>query len=311
MPARFSPIFAPASPQAAAISGLFLTVLIVCGIIFFFVVALVGVGLIRYRRRPGAEEPPQYFGNRRLEILWTVVPALIVVGLLVLTARGMQRSDPAADREPDLLVIAHQWWWEVRYPQNGVVTANEIHLPVGKKWLVRLQSADVIHDFWVPALARKMDVVPGHPNHIWLQADRPGTYAGICAEYCGAEHAWMRFTVVAQAPEAFTAWLHEQEKPAALPVTEAGRSGLKIFQSMTCTNCHALRGISVAGDAAPDLTHLASRALLGAGVLTNTEADLYRWLKNPQALKPDCFMPNLKLTNAQAQALASYLETLK
>src|SRR5665213_1378574 len=140
MRASFSPIFDPASAQSAAISGLFLVVLAICGVILLIVVGMVGVGLIRFRQQPGAAEPPSYFGNRKLEIIWTVGPILIIVWLFVLTARGMRQSDPPANREPDLIVISHQWWWEARYPQTGVVTANEIHIPAGAKWLVQLLS---------------------------------------------------------------------------------------------------------------------------------------------------------------------------
>src|SRR5664280_363586 len=311
MPTSFSPVFDTASSQAAAISDLFLVVLAICAVILLIVVGMVGVGLIRFRRRPGSEEPPSYFGNRKLEIIWTVGPTLIVIWLLVLTARAMRQSDPPANREPDLIVIAHQWWWEVRYPKTGVVTANEIHIPVGTKWLVFLESAGVIHDFWVPALARKMDVIPGYTNHIWLEAGEPGKYAGTCAEYCGAQHARMRFSVIAESPTTFAVWLRGQESPAVLPVTDSAKDGLKIVQTMTCINCHSIRGVSVAASAAPDLTHLARREMMGAGVLSNSEANLFRWLKNPQAIKPACFMPNLKLADGQAGALASYLETLK
>lgn len=214
-------------------------------------------------------------------------------------------------RQPDLIVIGHQWWWEVHYPQTGVVTANEIHIPVGRQWLVRLESADVIHDFWVPALARKIQLVPGLTNQIWLEANAPGTYDGECAEYCGAEHSWMRFLVVAESPVAFNMWLHGQENAAAIPAMDSAQTGLKIFQTMSCINCHSIRGVSVAANAAPDLTHLAGRQILGGGVLSNTETNLFRWLKNPQAIKRGCFMPDLKLTDAQVGALTSYLETLQ
>jgi cytochrome c oxidase subunit 2 len=311
MSTSFSPIFDTASSQAAAISGLFKVVLVICGIILVIVTSMVGVSLIRFRQRTGGGEPRPYFGNRKLEIIWTVGPTLIIIWLFVLTARGMRHSDPPANRQPDLIVIGHQWWWEVRYPQTGVVTANEIHIPVGQKWLVRLESADVIHDFWVPALARKMQMIPGQTNHIWLEADAPRKYDGTCAEYCGAEHSWMRFSVIAESPAVFDAWLRGQENPAAIPAVDSVQSGLKIFQTLTCVNCHSIRGVSVAANAAPDLTHLADRTILGASVLSNTETNLFRWLKNPQDFKPGCFMPNLKLTDTQVGALTSYLETLK
>ena len=307
----FSPIFDTASSQAAAISGLFKVVLVICGVILLIVTSMVGVSLICFRQRTSEGEPRPYFGNRKLEIIWTVGPILIIIWLFVLTARGMRQSDPPANQKPDLIVIGHQWWWEVRYPQTDVVTANEIHIPVGQKWLVRLESADVIHDFWVPPLARKMQLIPGQTNHIWLAADAPGNYAGECVEYCGAQHAWMRFSVIAESSEDFAAWLHGQENPAAIPAVDSTQSGLKIFQAMTCVNCHSIRGVSMAANAAPDLTHLANRRILGAGRLSNTETNLFRWLKNPQAIKSGCLMPNLKLTDAQAGALTSYLETLK
>src|ERR1035438_8141160 len=244
MPASFSPIFDPASSQAAAISDLFTVVLVICGIILMIVVGMVGVGLIRFRHRSGAEEPRPFFGNRKLEIVWTVGPILIIVWLFALTARGMRQADPPANKEPDLIVIGHQWWWEIRYPHSGVVTANEIHLPVGRKWLVRLESADVIHDFWVPALARKIQLIPGQTNHLWLAAGAAGTYDGECAEYYGAQHSWMRFSVIAESPAAFDAWLRGQEGAAAIPATDSTQNGLKIFQTLTCINCHSLRGVS-------------------------------------------------------------------
>jgi cytochrome c oxidase subunit 2 len=272
---------------------------------------MIGYGLIFFRHRPGSSDPAPHFGNRKLEITWTIGPILIIIWLFALTVRGIRQSDPAANRPPDLIVIGHQWWWEVRYPQTGVVTANEIHIPVGRQWLVRLESADVIHDFWVPALARKMQMIPGQTNHIWLEADAPGNYDGTCAEYCGAEHSWMRFSVIAESPAVFDTWLRGQENPAAIPTVDSVQSGLKIFQMLTCVNCHSIRGVSVAANAAPDLTHVFDRQILGGGVLSNTETNLFRWLKNPQAIKPGCFMPNLKLTDAQAGALVSYLETLK
>jgi len=305
------PVFHPCSPETASIAHLFLHVLIVCSFILLIVIGMVGYGLIVFRYRPGAADPPPHFGDRRLELIWTIGPILVILWFFALTVRGMRLSDPAANRLPDLVVIGHQWWWEVRYPQTGVVTANEIHIPVGRQWLVRLESADVIHDFWIPALARKIQMIPGVTNQVWLEADAPATYAGECAEYCGAQHSWMRFSVIAESPAAFDRWLREQEKPAAMPAADSIEDGLKIYQTLTCINCHSIRGVSVAANAAPDLTHLASRGILGGGVLANTETNLFRWLKNPQAFKPGCLMPNLKLTDPQLGALTSYFETLQ
>jgi cytochrome c oxidase subunit 2 len=311
MPTNFSPIFNPASVQAAAISDLFKLVLLICAVILLIVVGMVGISLIRFRHRSGTEEPKSFFGNRKLEIIWTIGPVLVIIWLFALTAQGMRQADPSADREPDLIVIGHQWWWEVRYPRTGVLTANEIHIPVGRKLLVRMESADVIHNFWVPALARKIQMIPGQTNHIWLEANLPGKYEGSCVEYCGVEHSWMRFYVIAESPAAFDAWLAHQKNSATLPTGDPAQAGLKLFQTMTCINCHSIGGVSVAASAAPDLTHVASRQTLGGGVLSGTETNLARWLKNPQAIKPGCFMPDLKLTEAQVTAMVNYLETLK
>jgi cytochrome c oxidase subunit 2 len=305
------PVFNPASPQGRAISELFFAVLVICGVILAVVTGLVACNLVRSRARPGAGEPRQVSGNRSLEILWTVVPFLVLVWIFVLTVQAMHASDPAAIGPPDLTIIGHQWWWEVRYAQPGVVTANEIHIPAGERLLVRLESADVIHDFWAPQLGRKMDMIPGLTNHLWLQADRPGTYPGACAEYCGAEHAWMRFQVIAEPPADFAAWAAHQAQPAPAPATGPEARGRQLFLQMTCVNCHAIRGVAAPANAAPDLTHLANRRTLGAGVLQNTPADLARWLKDPQTAKPSCKMPNLNLTKAQVDDLVSYFESLR
>jgi cytochrome c oxidase subunit 2 len=305
------PVFNPASPEGKAISDLFFAVLVICGVILAIVTGLVAYNLVRSRARPGASEPRQVFGNRRMEILWTVVPFLVLVWIFALTVQAMRVSDPGAAGPPDLTVIGHQWWWEVRYAKSGVITANEIHIPAGERLSVRLESADVIHDFWAPQLGRKMDMVPGWTNHIWLQADRPGTYLGACAEYCGAEHTWMRFLVIAQPPADFAAWAAHQAQPAPAPATGPEERGRQLFLQMTCVNCHSIQGVSAVTNVAPDLTHLASRRTLGAGVLQNTPADLARWLKNPQAIKPACRMPNLNLTTVQVDDLVSYLRSLQ
>jgi cytochrome c oxidase subunit II len=304
-------VFDPASPQGRAISHLFLAVLIICGVILAIVTGLVAYSLIRSRARPGAGEPRQVFGSRRLEILWTVVPFLVLVWIFVLTVRAMRDSDPSASGPPDLVVIGHQWWWEVRYVEPAVITANEIHIPVGKRLSVELASADVIHDFWAPQLARKMDMIPGWTNHIWLQADRPGTYLGACAEYCGAEHAWMRFLVIAHPPAEFAAWAAHQARPARAPAIGPEERGRQLFLQKTCVNCHTIQGVSAITNVAPDLTHLASRRALGAGVLQNTPANLARWLKNPQAIKPGCKMPNLNLVETEVDNLVSYFRSLQ
>jgi cytochrome c oxidase subunit 2 len=236
---------------------------------------------------------------------------LIVIMLFAMTARTMSFSDPGPVPKPDLVVVGHQWWWEVKYPDSGVITANEIHIPVGKALSVELQSADVLHEFWVAELSRKMTTVPGHPNHIWLQADKPGTYLGVCSEFCGTQHAWMRFTVVAEEASKFTAWQQAQLQPAFAPTSDAAAKGLALFQQKTCASCHAIEGTGLAARVGPDLTHFASRRQLGAGVAENSTDALRHWLANPQDLKPGVKMPNFKFTDDELSALTAYLGALQ
>jgi cytochrome c oxidase subunit II len=308
--AVWDPVLSPASPQAEALSHLFAVTLFVCAVIFIIVTALVLLCIVRFRKKSGDGEPRQVTGNQKLEVSWTVASVLILVVLFVMTVRAMRISDPTPDRSPDLTVIGHQWWWEVRYP-NGAVAANEIHIPVRSNLLVRLESADVIHDFWVPQLGRKMDMIPGHPNFVWIRADMPGEYLGSCAEYCGAEHAWMRIHVEAQTKADFEKWLAQQRQNAPSPASAGELAGLRLFREKTCINCHTIKGVNANTSVGPDLTHFAGRTTIGTGVLKNTPADLRRWLTDPQRVKPACHMPDFHLTQAEVNALAEYLETTK
>jgi len=306
-------VFSPASPQAQAITHLSLVVGIVMLAILVLITFLVLYAVVRFRHRPGAPEPRQVFGNSRLEKTWTIGALVIVTFLFALTIRTMHHSDrtPSPGEKPNLIVIAHQWWWEVRYPQSGVVTANEIHIPVDKAWLVQLETADVIHDWWVPDLGRKIDAIPGHPNHFWLQADKPGTYSGSCAEYCGAGHAWMRIRVIAQPEAEFEAWEQRQLAIPAQPAAGDAQQGRELFGKLTCINCHSVAGTPAKGDIGPDLTHVASRETLAAGRLKDTPENLGEWISNPQAYKPGAHMPNFNFTPTQVHNLVAYLETLK
>jgi len=299
----------PQSPGARAIVDLWHLAVIVLGAIFAIVAGLIFYALARYRWREGERDPKQYAGNKTVEVVWTAIPFLIVIGLFTVTARTMSLSDPPPAPKPDLVVIGHQWWWEARYPNSGVITANEIHIPVGKALSVRLDSTDVLHEFWVPRLARKMTTVPGHPNNIWLEADKPGAYLGVCSEFCGTQHAWMHFLVVAEDPAQFEQWSKAQLQPAPAPASDAAAQGLAVFRQFTCINCHAVNGIQDANArVAPDLTHLASREQLGAGILENTPENLRLWLKDPQKVKPGVKMPNFNLTDDQIKQLAAYFE---
>ena len=302
----------PQSPQARAIYDLGIVSTIIFVLIFVAVTGAIVYAIFRFRGREGEPDPKQFAGSEKVEIIWTVIPFLIVVFLFVLTLRGMNRADPPPAPSPDLIVTGHQFWWEAQYPASGAVTANEIHIPAGKPLSVRLDSKDVLHEFWVPELARKMTTVPGQLNHIWLQADKPGVYIGTCSEFCGTQHAWMRILVVAEEPSKFEEWQRAQLQPSRTPTSDAAAKGLALFQTSTCMNCHAIGGVTGADSrVAPDLTHVASRRQLGAGILENTPANMRRWLKNPQHIKPGSLMPDFNFTDQELDQLGEYLETLR
>ena len=294
-------------------AGLFSLVLAIAAVVFLVVAAGVVYSAVRYRSRGlPASEPRQIFGSSKLEILWTVLPLLIVTGLFIVTVRAMVLIDAPQDStpSPDLVITGHQWWWEARYP-NGVAVPWDIHIPAGKRLRARIESGDVIHDFWVPELARKMDAVPGRWGYIWLQADAPGIYAGACSEFCGAQHAWMRFRVVAQPEPDFEAWMTRQAQP---PPELAGiaAEGARLFRVKKCGDCHNVTGLYTASDAkGPSLAHLAAREFLGSGIARNTPENLRLWLTDPQAAKPGNRMPNIPLTGEERRTLLTYLETLR
>lgn len=313
------PVFDPASPQAESIRDLFVHVLLISAGIFAIVSGLICVAL--YRFRATEKLPVQDFGSHRREIAWMAGPVIIVVWIaaisikLILTINALPTQYvPGATAEEDgvdIIVTGHQWWWEIEYPESGIVSANEIHIPTGKKLRVALRSEDVIHCFWVARLTRKMDAIPGHENFVWLEADKPGTYQGRCAEYCGTQHAWMNFLVIAHEPDDFAAWQQREKQVPAPPNEKLASDGQALFMKLTCSQCHAVAGSAAKEDFAPDLTHLASRAQLGAGVIKNTPENLRTWLANPQAVKPGCKMPNFKLKDEQLDQLVAYLETLR
>lgn len=209
---QVSSAFDPQSGLAQPIFHLFVVTLVVMVAILILVTGLIAYIVIRYKAREG-RIPAVNFGNRRLEILWTAGPIMLLIFLFVLTIATMKASDPlVAERKPDLIVTGYQWWWQVEYPSSGVLTANEIHIPSGKRLLVQLVGGDVIHDFWVPQLGRKEDMIPGFYNQVWLEAKQPGTYLGACSEYCGTEHAWMRIRIIAESEGDFSRWIQEQQQ---------------------------------------------------------------------------------------------------
>jgi cytochrome c oxidase subunit 2 len=302
----------PQSPQARAIFDSGIISAIVFVLIFVIVTGAIIYAVLRFRGRDGEPDPKQIAENKTIEIIWTVIPFLIVVFLFGLTIHAMNLADPPPPPSPDLIVTGHQFWWQANYPASGVVTANEIHIPAGKALSVRLDSKDVLHEFWVPKLNRKMTTVPGQRNHIWLQADKPGVYIGQCSEFCGTQHAWMRILVVADGPAEFEQWQQAQLKPSQAPTTDAAVKGLALFQTSTCISCHAIRGVTGAdAGVAPDLTHVGSRQQLGTGILENTPANMRLWLKSPQHIKPGVLMPDFSFSDEQLDQLAEYLSSLR
>jgi cytochrome c oxidase subunit 2 len=309
MIAQATSALSPATPQAQAISRLLIAVIVMASAIAALVTGLVVWAMVRYRDR-GGPAPVQSEGKKSIEIAYTVIPLAMMIALFVGTVATMGLAEPQPAKTPTLVIIAHQWWWEVRYPDAHVVTANEIHLPAGVAMQLALESGDVIHELWIPQLGPKMDAVPGQTNRMVLEGTTLGTYLGFCAEFCGACHAQMRCRVIVESPQDFAVWEASQQQ---LPVGVSGEAeqGRALFLSSSCMQCHAVEGTAAVGSAGPDLTHFASRGILAAGALENTPENLRRWLADPQAIKPGCHMPNMKLSTPQIEEVARYLESLK
>src|ERR1700758_5064244 len=313
-------IFDPLSAPAETLYSVSLLVMAVCAAIFLIVGGLLTYAIIRYRRRgpeDDQEEPPQVYGSAAIELAWTVPPILIVVMLVLVTARTIGEIEhhqmPAAAEE--IRIIGHRFWWEVRYPKHGVVTANEIHVPLSDRknrmpTEMILESADVIHGFWVPQLNGKTMLVPKYRNTMWIEPYQPGIYLGNCTVLCGAQHANMLIRVIVDSPHRFQQWLNEQKTTPGNDAAVA--EGRQQFLGNSCGTCHTIDGLRGAnGVFAPNLTHFASRATLGSGVAPNDEQNLRSWLKDPQVLKAGCLMPNMQLTDNQVDAILAYLRTLK
>ena len=283
-----------------------------CAVIAVVVSVALAVILLRFRDRPGVDGlPRQIRGHTGLELAWTIAPALVLLVIAIPTIQVVFRTQGAA-APPNALEVrvrGWQWWWEFRYPGLDVVTANELHLPVGRPVVFTLEGPDVIHSFWVPQLGGKRDVVPGRLNQLTLTPERAGEYWGQCAEFCGASHANMGLRVIVEEPAAFERWVAAQTAPPPEP-EGAAAEGKALYARSACVGCHTIRGVS-AGVLGPDLTHFGSRTLFGAGLWPNEPQHLVSWLKDPPALKPGAKMPNLNLTDAEAQALAAYLMSLK
>jgi len=280
-------------------------------IIGLLVFTLLAVILLRYRDRPGAPLPRQIHGHTAMEISWTIAPALILLIIAIPTIQVIFKTQSAAAPKNALEVSVRgwQWWWEFRYPTLDVVTANEVHLPVGRPIVFLMEGPDVIHSFWIPQLGGKRDVVPGRINRITLTPEAPGEYMGQCAEFCGASHANMMLRVIVEEPAAFDTWVAAQKAPAPEPAGDAA-TGKDIFAKSACVGCHTIRGVS-AGVLGPDLTHFGSRKLFGAGMWDTNVEKVAAWVKDPPRLKPGSKMPNLHLSDADSKAVAAYLVGLK
>ena len=325
----------PAGPQARSISGVWWLYCSVGIVVYVIVVALAAGVAIRARRRRRADErdrrpiddpptlSPEPQGERRAGLAVAIGIGVTTVTLFVLMLSdffsGQAIHSMANSADPvTIRVVGHQWFWEVRYgqdnqsrPHDMFTTANEIHIPAGRPVQVLLASDDVIHSFWVPNLHGKKDMIPGHDASIWFKADRPGTFFGQCAEFCGFQHAQMRLVVVAESPAEFEAWQESQRQTAAEPQTDRQRRGREIFLGGTCAFCHTIEGTMARSRVGPDLTHVASRASLAAGSLPNTTGHLAGWILDPQQIKPGSRMPPNPLKPEDLHALLDYLSILK
>jgi cytochrome c oxidase subunit 2 len=318
-PDKVTSIFKPLSTPAESAYQTALLTLAVCAVIFLIVGGLLAYTTIRFRRRAAEDgsEPPQIYGSNQIELAWTVVPALIVFVLILVTARSIAdvQNQPVPPGSLKVTVVGHQWWWEIRYPELGFVTANELHVPVShadkrKLTFLRLESADVAHSFWVPQLAGKTDLIPNRVNSMWIEPKEAGTYLGNCAEYCGTQHARMLLRVIAHEPDDFAMWAAAQRQ-SELSEDAQVKIGRDLFFATSCVNCHAISGTVANGRFGPDLTHLMSRDTLASGAAPNTPEKLRAWMRDPQTIKEGALMPNMQLSDKELDQIVAYLLTLK
>jgi cytochrome c oxidase subunit 2 len=302
-------IISPAGPDADAIAQLWWVMLALAGLVYVVTLALLGLALVTRRRSPGTP----WWGARWLVLGFGVgMPVVVLAPLTVLTLTTMRETIPPAQDEAGLVVevTGYQFWWEVRYPDAGLVTANEVHVPVGVPVEFRLASEDVIHSFWVPRLAGKLDMIPGRVNSYRFSATEPGVYEGICAEFCGIQHAKMHFVLVAHEQADYDTWLAEQLDAPAVPDDPLAEAGREVFLAAGCGACHTVQGTSE-GQVGPDLTTFASRRTLAAGLLDNVPGNRAGWVLDPQSLKQGANMPPSSLTGPELQSLLAYLDTLE
>jgi cytochrome c oxidase subunit 2 len=305
-------------PAAQRIADLWWLLFTLAAVVYLVVIGLLCFALFRRRR---AEAAPEADGGERAATrsvtIGTVLTTVIVTGIFIVTLRVLSAIEPGmAPRDLTVIVTGRQWWWELEYQTAGasqtVVTANEIHIPVGRRVRLELTSADVIHSLWVPNLHGKTDLNPGDTLVTWLHADRPGVSRGQCAEYCGVQHALMSLVVVAEVEADFQRWLVRESQPAAPPATPLAQQGRAVFASAQCSYCHTVRGAyTAARSLGPDLTHIAGRRMLAAASLENTRENMARWITGAQHIKPGSRMPNIQLSAPELEALLAYLAELR
>jgi len=313
-------IFAPDSTPAHSIHRLSLFVLEVTGTIFMIVFSLLLYAVIKFRRKrrddDADSEPPQIYGSNQIELAWTVVPVITVLVLFLSAAQVIHRVQdaPRPKGTIEITAVGHQYWWEYRYTQFGFVTSNELHVPVSEPQyptptFIALLSADVDHSFWVPRLAGKTDLIPNHPNWMWIDPQNPGLYLGQCAQFCGTQHAKMLLRVYVDSRADFDRWVHQQQQSAVSEPSVA--EGGALFTDKGCFACHAIAGTGAAGQLGPDLTHIMSRDTLAAGPVSNTPENLRRWIRDPSVFKPGSLMPAQDLTDKELDQITAYLLTLR
>jgi cytochrome c oxidase subunit 2 len=307
----------PASPQARLIDRLWDAMYVTAIIVFILVVAALIWAAFRRRRAPDPVDDTARGRPIRTAVLLatglTVITLFVFLVFDISVGRAITRNP--GKQALQIRVTGHQWWWEIQYrdslPQDWVTTANEIHIPVGRPVVFELRSTDVIHSFWPPNLSPKRDQIPGDENSVWFQADSVGVFRGLCAEFCGHQHAEMGFLVFAESPKNFARWLARERDTASTPIDSLTQRGREVFLGSSCVMCHAIAGTPAGSRIGPDLTHLAGRQTLAAGTLPNTRSNLMGWIVDPQAIKPGSKMPPNQLDGPDLLALVAYLETLR
>jgi cytochrome c oxidase subunit II len=314
-------IILPASGSAEAINELLWIVFGVSLIAFLLIEGMLFFVVFKFRSKNdhtgSSGLPNQIEGNQPIEVAWTVLPAIGLLIIFIISVGTLQTivNRPAPDSEnPGVInvkAIGHQWWWEFQYPDLKIITASEMHVPVNALVYVQVDSADVIHSFWVPQMGGKTDVIPGHTNLTWFQATELGTFVGECSEFCGDQHANMRMDLVVETPEQYQAWVGLQRSTPSMQLSGEEAEGEELFLEGACSSCHTINGTEAAGLSGPNLSHFGSRKSIGGKVFENTPENLAMWLKDPSMVKMGVLMPNLGLSTEQINALVAFLDNLK